>query len=188
MPLYRARALSGFGQRRRTERQRFPLKCALLDGVVVVVVAAVVVLLEQNRSDLVTQRRSPINLLVDFAGNGASLKFHDVSRQSTRLVGKYIINHSQFFVQITGSSHSRGVRLGVIHFNVHIDERCLNESHDFEGNLERYGYEIVEENNKGEKIERETFQRLLWKKEGRKKKHAINWVGNFQSKNEMFEE
>lgn len=76
---------------------------------------------------------------------------HDVLRQSSRFVRKYVLYLSEFLVK--GCCTRPGVRIRgrVVHLLVPVDEERLDETYDLDADVETYRYHCVKDDCVGEK-------------------------------------
>ena len=95
--------------------------------------------------------------LVDLVGvggaaDGAAAELHLVAGEGARLVGKDVLDLAELLDEGGGAAEGGGVRLGVVHVEVRVDELCLLELDDLHGDDEGDGDQVVVENDERQDV------------------------------------
>lgn len=89
---------------------------------------------------------------VSNAADGAEAELHLVTREGAGLVGEDVLNLAELLDKRRCTTECGRVRLGVVHVKVGVDQLGLLEFHDFHGDDERDGDQVIVEYDEGKDI------------------------------------
>lgn len=78
------------------------------------------------------------------AVDGAFLEFHDVLRERAGFVGEDVFDLAKVVGDVPCFGDTGCIERFVVHIEVLRDEECLDGLDDFDGNIERDGYDVLE--------------------------------------------